>query len=62
VNTSLEELKAGLAPVIGSLVRQISELTRHEQQQRDEETLSKSRADEARRKEIEALAGEISFD
>jgi hypothetical protein len=62
VNTSLEELKAGLAPVIGSLVRQISEQTRHEQQQRNEETLSKSRADEARRKEIEALAGEISFD
>lgn len=62
VNTSLEELKAGLASVLGSLVREISEQTRHEQQQRDDEALLKSQTEEARRREIEALANEISFD
>ena len=62
VNTSLEELKSGLASIIGSLIRDISEQTRREQQQRDEEVLSKQRADEARRQEIEALAHDISFD
>jgi hypothetical protein len=62
VNTSLEELKSGLASIIGSLIRDISEQTRREQEQRDEEVLSKQRADEARRQEIEALAHDISFD
>jgi hypothetical protein len=62
VNTSLEELKSGLAPIIGSLVREVSEQTRHDQEQRDEAALSKSLADDVRRKEIEALAHEISFD
>lgn len=61
-NTSLEELKAGLAPVIGALIREISEQTRHEQEQRDGEALLKSQTEAAHRKEIEALAGEISFD
>jgi hypothetical protein len=62
VNTSLEELKSGLSSIIGSLIRDISEQTRREQEQRDEEVLSKQRADEARRQEIEALAHDISFD
>lgn len=62
VNTNLEELKSGLASAIGSLVREISDQMRLEQEQRDEAALGKSRADEARRKEIEALANEITFD
>jgi hypothetical protein len=62
VNTNLEELKSGLASVIGSLVREISDQARLEQEQRDEAALVKSMADDARRKEIEALAHDISFD
>jgi hypothetical protein len=62
VNTSLEEIKAGLASVVGSLIREISEQTRREREQRDETALSKRRADEARRREIEVLAHDISFD
>jgi hypothetical protein len=62
VNTNLEELKAGLASVIGSLVREISEQTRREQLQREEDALLKSQAGEVRRKDIEAKAHEISFD
>jgi hypothetical protein len=62
VNTNLEELKSGLAPAIGSLVREISDQMRVEQDQRDEAALVKSMADDARRKEIEALSNEISFD
>ncbi|WP_262107517.1 hypothetical protein [Arthrobacter sp. Marseille-P9274] len=62
VNTSLEELKAGLASLVGSLIREISEQTRHEREQRDEAALSKRRADAARKQEIETLAHDISFD
>jgi len=62
VNTNLEELKSGLASAIGSLVREISDQMRLEQDQRDEAALVKSMADDARRKEIEALSNEISFD
>ncbi|MGW9415516.1 hypothetical protein [Arthrobacter cupressi] len=62
VNTSLEELKSGLASALGSLVREISDQMRLEQEQRDDAALLKSKADDARRKEIEALAHEISFD
>ncbi|MGM0928090.1 MAG: hypothetical protein ACQEXN_00070 [Actinomycetota bacterium] len=62
VNTSLEELKAGLASVIGSLIREISDQTRREQEQLDEDALSKRLANEARRQEIETLAHDISFD
>jgi hypothetical protein len=62
VNTSLEELKARLAPAIGSLIRKISEQTRRERELRDEAALSKRRADEALRQEIETLAHSISFD
>jgi hypothetical protein len=62
VNTNLEELKSGLASAIGSLVREISDQMRVEQDQRDEAALVKSMADDARRKEIEALSNEISFD
>jgi hypothetical protein len=62
VNTSLEELKAGLAPVVGSLIREISKQTRHEREQRDEAALSKRRADAARKQEVETLAHDISFD
>ncbi|MBT2553855.1 hypothetical protein [Arthrobacter sp. ISL-5] len=61
-NTSLEELKSGLSTLIGSLVREISEQSRHEREQRNEDALLKSQADEARRKTIDALAHEISFD
>ena len=61
VNTNLEELKSGLAPPIGSLVREISDQMRVEQDQRDEAALVKSMADDARRMEIEALSNEISF-
>src|SRR4029453_14698867 len=62
VNTSLEELKSGLASAIGSLVREISGQMRVNREQRDEAALVKSMADDARRKEIEALAHEVSFD
>jgi hypothetical protein len=61
-NTNLEELKSGLSTLIGSLVREISEQSRHEREQRNEDALLKSQADEARRKTIDALAREISFD
>lgn len=61
-NTSLEELKSGLSTLIGALVREISEQSRHEREQRNEDALLKSQADEARRKTIDALAHEISFD
>ncbi|WP_133206701.1 hypothetical protein [Arthrobacter terricola] len=62
VNTNLEELKSGMASVIGSLVRETSDQMRLEQEQRDEAALVKSKADDARGKEIEALAHEITFD
>jgi hypothetical protein len=62
VNTSLEELKARLAPALGALIRKISEQTRRERELRDEAALSKRRADEALRQEIETLAHSISFD
>jgi hypothetical protein len=62
VNTSLEELKARLAPAIGALIRNISDQTRRERELRDEAALSKRRADEALRQEIETLARSISFD
>ncbi len=62
VNTNLEELKAGLASVLGSLVREISEQTRLEQEKRDEAALTKSKSDDARRQDIEEQAQGISFD
>jgi hypothetical protein len=62
VNTNLEELKSGLAAVTGLLIREISDQTRREQEQRDEDALSRRRTDEARRQQIEALAHDISFD
>jgi hypothetical protein len=61
-DTNLEELKSGLAKVIGALVREISDQARHEQQERDEAALQKSRAEADRRKEVEELARQISFD
>jgi hypothetical protein len=61
-DTNLEELKSGLAKVIGALVREISDQARHEQQQRDEAALQKSRAEAGRRKEVEELARQITFD
>jgi hypothetical protein len=62
VNTNLEELKSGLASTLGSLIREISDQMRLEQEQRDNAALLKSRSDDVRRKEIETLAREISFD
>jgi len=62
VNTNMAELKAGLASVLGSLVREISDQTRLEKEKRDEAALMKSMSDDARRKDIEEQAQGISFD
>lgn len=62
LNTSLEELKSGLASVIGALVRDVSDQTRHEREQRDADALVKNKADAVRRREIDDLAHQISFD
>lgn len=61
-NTSLEELKSGLASVVGALVRESSAQARQDREQRDADALVKSQADEVRRREIDDLAHRISFD
>lgn len=62
INTNLEELKAGLSHLVGTILREISDLASLERINRAEELKALGLVEEHRLEEVRASAAEVHFD
>jgi len=61
LNTNLDELKSGLASLVGGVLRELSEQTLRERHAEEDELDALGRREESRREEIRQAAAEIHF-